>query len=268
MPAGGSPMLDEVEWSPSARCEERSAAREHPRLSSRTRPVAALSAADRARMYAIYAAHYDGTSMPRFSADLEAKDLVLSVHDEDGALQGFTTLLVIDSEMEGRPVRALYSGDTIIDRAYWGSQVLAFNWIRLAGSIKQMEPEIPLYWFLIVKGHRTFRYLSAFSRNFYPHWAVPTPQAERALMDQLAGGRFPEHYAPDRGIVHFPSSHGHLKPDLAEITPSEAARPDVGFFLAMNPGYRRGDELVCLTELAADNLRPLARKQFSMGLTG
>src|SRR5690242_5813996 len=101
-------MLDEIGWSPPSRNEERSAAREHPRLSARTRPVAEVSAADRARMYSIYAAHYDGTSLRRFSADLEAKDLVLSVHDEDDALQGFTTLLVIDSEMSGRRVRALY----------------------------------------------------------------------------------------------------------------------------------------------------------------
>jgi hypothetical protein len=191
--------------------------------------------------------------------------MALTVHSFDGAIQGFTTLLVLEAECDGGPVRAIYSGDTIIDRAYWGSQVMAFTWTRLAGAIKAAEPDVPLYWFLIVKGHRTFRYLSAFTRNFYPHWSVETPARERALMDQLAQAHFPGFYRADLGIVHFPESHGHLKPDLAEIDLAEAQRADVAFFLARNPGYRNGDELVCLTELSADNLRPLARKQFLTG---
>jgi hypothetical protein len=234
-------------------------------LTARVLDVRALSRPDRDRMYQIYQAHYDGTSRKRFEDDLAAKDMALTVHSANGAIQGFTTLLVLETDFAGAPIRAIYSGDTIIDRAYWGSQVLAFTWIRLAGAMKAAEPSVPLYWFLIVKGHRTFRYLSAFSRTFYPHWAKETPAAQRALMDQLAETRFPGFYRPDLGIVHFPESHGHLKPDLAEITPAEAARADVAFFLARNPGYREGDELVCLTELSPENLRPLARKQFLDG---
>ena len=41
-------------------------------------------------------------------------------------------------------------------------------------------PEQPLYWFLIVKGHRTYRYLSAFSVDFHPHWRTPMPPSTRA----------------------------------------------------------------------------------------
>ena len=40
----------------------------------------------------------------------------------------------------------------------------------------------------------------------------------------------------------------------------------MAFFLRSNPGYLRGEELVCLTELASDNLRPLARRVFEQGL--
>ena len=235
-------------------------------LRARVVDVRALSRPDRTRMYEIYQAHYDGSARERFESDLDAKDMALTVHSADGAIQGFTTLLVLETEFGGAPARAIYSGDTIIDRAYWGSQVLAFTWIRLAGAIKAAEPTVPLYWFLIVKGHRTFRYLTAFSRTFYPHWAHETPVAERALMDRLAEQRFPGFYRRALGVIQFPESHGHLKSDLAEITPAEAARADVAFFLARNPGYRHGDELVCLTELSADNLRPLARKQFLDGL--
>jgi hypothetical protein len=85
-------------------------------------------------------------------------------------------------------------------------------------------------------------------------------------MDALARGRFGDAYDRARGVVSFPQSRGHLKPRWAEIDTSETARPDVALFLHKNPGYVRGDELVCMTELASDNLRPLARRVFEQGL--
>lgn len=33
-----------------------------------------------------------------------------------------------------------------------------------------------------------------------------------------------------------------------------------------NPGYRQGDELVCLCEVAASNLKPLAQRVFLRGM--
>ena len=147
-------------------------------------------------------------------------------------------------------IRAIYSGDTIIERAYWGTQALAFTWLRFAGTVKAQVPDCPLYWFLIVKGHRTYRYLSAFSIDFYPHWQMPTPPWAQSIMTGLARRRFNDAYDAERGVVSFPQSRGHLRPVWAEIEPEEAARPDVAFFLRSNPGYVRGDELVCLTELS------------------
>jgi hypothetical protein len=47
-----------------------------------------------------------------------------------------------------------------------------------------------------------------------------------------------------------------------EPSAREAARPDVAFFLRANPGYRQGDELVCLCPLSRDNMRPLTRRVF------
>jgi hypothetical protein len=39
----------------------------------------------------------------------------------------------------------------------------------------------------------------------------------------------------------------------------------VRFFLTRNPGYREGDELVCLAELAAANMRSLAARGLREG---
>ena len=228
--------------------------------------VLQLSRQDRWRMFAIYQAHYEATSWERFESDLDDKTHAVLVRNDGGMIQGFTTLSIMETSLGGKRLRAIYSGDTIIDREYWGSQQLAFTWIRFAGSIKAAEPLTPLYWFLIVKGHRTYRYLSAFSQTFYPHWAHETPAATRALMHHLGGARFGAFYRPELGIIRFPESRGHLKPELAAISAAEAQRPDVALFLALNPGYAGGDELLCLTELSAENLRPHARRHFLEGL--
>jgi len=227
--------------------------------------VASLTDRAIGAMFDLYDKYYAATSRPLFEADLRNKDFVVTLREPSGALAGFSTLAVIEAEVGGERLRAIYSGDTIIDHAHWGTQALAFTWIRFAGTIKAWAPERPLYWFLIVKGHRTYRYLSAFSVDFFPRWDTPTPARTRAVMDELARARFAAAYDASRGVVSFPQSRGHLKPQWALIDPDEAARPDVSFFLRSNPGYGRGDELVCLTELASGNLRPLARRVFDQG---
>jgi hypothetical protein len=236
------------------------------RLLAHVERRASLEARTVSQMYDLYATYYDATSPALFERDLHDKDWVVVLRDESGMLAGFSSLAIVDATIGGRCLRAIYSGDTIIERAHWGTQALAFTWLRFAGSIKAQAPERPLYWFLIVKGHRTYRYLSAFSVHFYPHWQMPTPAWAHAIMQQLARQRFEEAYDSERGIVSFDRSRGHLRPVWAAVEPEEAARPDVAFFLRSNPGYTRGDELVCLTELSCSNLRPLARRVFEQGL--
>jgi len=235
------------------------------RLATAVDSIAALDSASVDEMFDLYASYYDGTSRRLFEHDLRDKHHVVTLRTGAGTLAGFSTLALVNFDAEA-PAVAIFSGDTIIDQPYWGTQALAFTWIRFAGSIKARAPDRPLFWFLIVKGHRTYRYLSAFSIDFFPHWTLATPPRSQAIMHALARGRFAERYDPGRGVVSFAQSQGHLKPEWAAVTAEEVARPDVAFFLHRNPGYVRGDEMVCLTELAAHNLRPLARRVFEQGL--
>jgi hypothetical protein len=229
-------------------------------------PVSALDDTVVQDMYALYATYYAATSPALFRRDLEAKNFSFLLRDRDGILVGFSTLAIVEHFGPAGRFRAIYSGDTIIHHAYWGTQALAFNWIRFAGSLKAQAADDPLYWFLIVKGHRTYRYLSAFSVDFFPRWNAQTPSSAQLIMDTLAYGRFGQAYDASRGVVSFAESRGHLKPRWAVVESDELRRRDVAFFLARNPGYDRGDELVCLTELAPHNLRPIARRIFEQGL--
>ena len=219
-------------------------------------------------MFALYERYYTATSRQLFLEDLHNKDWVILLTDSQERLVGFSTLAILSFEFNGMPYRAIFSGDTIIAHTHWGEPALAFSWLRFAGRLKSEQPAVPLYWFLIVKGHRTYRFLPAFSLRYYPHWQQPTPPGEQALLDHLAKRRFGDAYDSQRGLVRFPVSRGQLKSPWAVIPPDDLRKPEVRFFLERNPGYIHGDEWVCLTELHPDNLRPLARRLFLQGLQG
>lgn len=237
-------------------------------LQAVTLPTSKLVSGSLVQMYRLMQAHYHKVEYERFAKDLMEKDRVILLLDAERVIQGFTTLLPysIEHPATHTPVRILYSGDTVIDRHHWGSQALAFEWIYQAGREKAQHPHKPLFWFLISKGPRTYRYLSAFSRSYWPHHACRPPEDIRRLMAALASQRFGADYRPAQGVVHFPASRGHLRRELAEVDAAERQRAEVDFFLRINPGYVIGDELVCLTELASSNLKPLSRRIFEKGL--
>jgi hypothetical protein len=221
-----------------------------------------LSLKDRITMYGLYNQYYGGCDFNLFSQDLQEKDFVILLRNSSGKICGFTTLMIIEFRHNGVEKIALFSGDTIIHRDYWGSQALSLSWCRLAGIIKAQHPDTPLYWFLIVKGYRTYRYLPLFAKIFYPTWRSRTPQDIQEMMDLLATRKFGDAYIRSKGIIQFENSHGHLNGDWADIPDRVSAHPDVQFFLEKNPGYTNGDELVCLTELTENNLRSYALRAF------
>ncbi|MGH6611217.1 MAG: hypothetical protein ACRECQ_13270 [Burkholderiaceae bacterium] len=224
--------------------------------------VSALGVRTRAEMYELYARHYEASDFARFQLDLDDKHFVVLLHDEAEALQGFSTIAAYERDFAGRRIGVLFSGDTVIDAQHWGQQALAFAWLRFAGMRKALAPRRQLYWFLISKGHRTYRFLTAFAHAFWPAYDRPTPAAMQSLMHMLARERFGSAYDEASGLIRFTKSLGHLSPAYAIVSEAHRRKPEVDFFLARNPGYAHGDELVCLCELSADNLRPMARRVF------
>ncbi|NLH81617.1 MAG: hypothetical protein GX458_12335 [Phyllobacteriaceae bacterium] len=218
-----------------------------------------------ARLWALFRRYYDDVAPERFADDLAAKDEIVLVETETGEAVGFSTLSVREEVVDGRLVRVLFSGDTIVDRPYWGSQVFARAWIHHLGEIHARAPDIPLLWLLIVKGHRTFRYLPTFSLRFVPDLAGRDDPDLRGLRDELARRRFGAGFDPTTGVVRFAEPRGRLADDWARIEPHHARRADVVFFLARNPGWRDGDELVCLCPVEAEAMRPFARRLFEEG---
>src|SRR5260370_2451780 len=164
---------------------------------------------------------------------------------------------------DGQPLRAVFSGDTIIARSHWGEQELGRAWSHFVAELGGEEPEMSLYWFLISKGYRTYLFLPLFFHQFFPRHDQVTPAREQEILDALASTRYPDLYVRESGLIVFPESHGNLSHDLAEIPAHRLRSPHVRSFLSRNPRFAEGHELACLGELSAKNTRRSASRMLS-----
>ena len=106
-----------------------------------------------------------------------------------------------------------------------------------------------VYWLLLTSGFRTYRFLPVFWKDFFPRYDA---DGDKALVDALAVERFGSRYDREHGIVRFERPQV-LVPELLEVPSGRTIDEHVAFFLERNPGYTRGDELVCLTRVGDDD---------------
>ena len=231
--------------------------RTHARLHGRTVERRLLTDADVRGMFALLSAFFTGVDERTFAQDLAEKSHAILLEDEDGVLRGFSTLLVYRTAAGGEDATVVYSGDTIVARECWGSPALAVSWLRAAWGLAAPAGAGDVYWLLLTSGFRTYRFLSVFWRDFYPR--VDGSPEPKALADALARERFGDRYDAAAGIVRFTRPQV-LVPELLDVAPGRTGDPHVEFFLARNPGYVRGDELVCVTNIGAHNLTPAGRR--------
>jgi hypothetical protein len=222
-------------------------------------PVAEVKPAERDRMFALMERHYENVRRDVFETDLDEKAWVIQVcHPRSGELLGFSTQMLLDAVVSGRPVTALFSGDTIIDRGHWGDSALMHVWGRLALTLIDERPGSELYWFLIAKGYKTYRFLPVFFHEFYPHPARTTPDRVHAMLDVLARRKYPHDFDAQRCVIRAGAGHDRLRSGVAEITAARRRDPFVQFFDERNPGHGRGDELCCLAPLTRANFTSAA----------
>lgn len=227
------------------------------RLTGRFVSREALEARERDTMFALLGAHFDGVRRETFESDLSEKNWIILLEDDRGVLRGFSTLLVYRTTAAGCDAAIVYSGDTIVERAWWGSTALPMTWLR---AVRSVAPDCGrrVYWLLLTSGYRTYRFLPVFFREFHPT-CEHSKAEDRLLLDRLATERFGPRFDRETGIVRFERPQV-LVAELLDVPDGRRSDRHVAFFLERNPGYVRGDELVCLTRIGDDNLTPAARR--------
>ncbi len=215
---------------------------------SSTDPVTSLDPADRTAMWELFERHYDGVDREQFQADLESKQHVIRMFDQNGQIRGFSTIQLMYDDRDGERTVTLFSGDTVVDSSCWGQKRLQSEFTRFLVRTKLTHPRHRVFWFLISKGFKTYLLMR---NNFtcFPNHERETPSDVKAVLDRVASIKYPDDYDPKRGVIEFEECHGKVKTRYAHVTMSDMANPDIRFFTRANPGYAKGDELCCLAEL-------------------
>jgi hypothetical protein len=234
------------------------------KLGSRVVSVASLSVANRDAMWLLFRQYYEDVSRVKFERDLAKKqDVILLFDTGDKTIRGFSTLMVFDREVEGKRVVAVFSGDTIVEKAYWGQTALHQAFTRYVLKQRLLHPFAAVYWFLITKGYRTYLLLSRTFPEYWPRHDKATPAWEKAVLDALATDMFGEAYHPQLGLLKFEVCEGRLKEGVSPIKPAMLKKPDIAFFVKMNPQHADGDELCCLGKVNAQFFYEFSSKLFS-----
>jgi hypothetical protein len=211
-----------------------------------------LSFRQRRAMFDLLGRNFAGVDYPAFFRDLEDKGWVVLIEDVEGRVRGFSTLDLYTTRAPGFAVQVVCSGDTIVDPSARWTTLLARTWLA---AVFRMRSHLPLYWLLICSGYRTYRMLPTFLAEFWPRHHAPAPPPATTIMDRLASERWGALYDAGRGIVRFPTPQ-RLRPGADGIPAGRLRDPHVAHFARCNPGYDRGDELVCLARLSESNLTP------------
>jgi hypothetical protein len=214
-------------------------------LTGATVAVSRLDLQVRREAFELFSASFDGTSWAAFQRDLAAKQFVILLRDaRTGHLKGFSTVEVSSAGN----ATVVFSGDTVIDSAYWGQKTLQRAFAALILRLKLRHPTRPVYWFLISKGYKTYLMMVNRCPKSIPRHDRPDHAAMRRLLDHLATTRFGDKYDPVASVARDLGAD-RVRAGLAPIDGAALANPHVRFFLQRNPGHARGDELCCVAEI-------------------
>jgi len=220
--------------------------------------IGAVTAAQRQRMFELMEASYYGMERDAFEGDLEEKEAVFFLIDAaDGRIVGFSTVTVLDLDVRDSRVKAIFSGDTIVEDAHRHSNGLGLELGKFFRSCMRRFPSMPIFWLLTSKGCRTYGLLPILFKEFFPRYDAPTPDFHAELMRVFGALKYPSSYHPAANLVRHGGDPQRLKPGVADAAGRRLDDPHTRFFVAANPGHMRGDDLVCAAEVREENFSRL-----------
>jgi hypothetical protein len=221
------------------------------KLYAKTVAVSTVTESQRKTMFRLMGQYYECMDWDRFQKDLDEKDdVILLLDGQSDSIKGFSTLKSMEVPHKSGKAYGIFSGDTVVDRAYWGQKVLGVAFLKYLFMKKASRPFSPLYWLLISKGYKTYLLMANNFSNHFPRFEQETPKFEQGLIDGFAGMLFGESYKSERGVVEFSESLGQLRPGIADVPTGAAFKnPRIAYFAQQNPDWMDGTELVCLAEM-------------------
>ncbi|MGI9190027.1 MAG: hypothetical protein ACR2F9_07765 [Longimicrobiaceae bacterium] len=222
------------------------------------RNTAELTRAEQKAMCALLQSTRSGTSAERFKADLAEQRWALLLRDpRSGELRGFSTLARWRAEVDGQPVVAFASGDTLLEGAGRGGNASAGVGRLLGHALRFAAAEAPArtYWLLVRSRCDAWRMLRRLFRDFHAAGSPSgtSPPLERTL-EALIRARLPGRFEPEGSrVLDAASGFGAW---IAAGTGRRGERSSADL-LRIAP---TGERYASLALLSAENLTPLGRR--------
>lgn len=239
-------------------------------LQAKYQPLDRITVHDIRQMYGIYSQYYANTEWDLFLHDLSKKTGAFIIRrKQDKRVVGFSTVMTCELMIQGQAARGVFSGDTIIEKEYWGNRVLQLAFYQFLIAEKVRYPSQVVYWLLISKGFKTYLLLANNFFEYYPRRGHHDAKLAE-VVDVYCQKMFPDAYDAERQILDFGQDYQHLLGNVAEITDEmRLQNQNIRFFEQCNPEWQRGTELPCVgvfdwTSMAKFSLR-YANKPMSKG---
>src|SRR5262245_19531725 len=123
--------------------------------------VQELAPSLRRAMFELFAKYFANVHFEQFAKDLDDKEwVVLTRSQPSGTVQRFSTFRLIQVDVDGHTVQAIFNGDTVHApqnqaRTELGLQIF----LRYVLSLQKERGLAPLYWLVVTATHKTYSYL-------------------------------------------------------------------------------------------------------------
>jgi hypothetical protein len=194
-------------------------------------------------------------SPEEFMAKLAKTDEIGCARDENGKILAFWALAYVDVHRDGVHHRVLYSVWAGVDPSVRNTGIT-----RLAGFgalVRQRlrYPAAKLYWFFTASTVNSYRFMANTLPEYYPRPDKRIPAELKALCDATAAQLGGDNWDLERGVLvrnhDVLYREGVVRPGLGRLDPVAEV------YAQLNPHQSRGDSLLCICPLHAENMRAL-----------
>ncbi|CUS40349.1 MAG: hypothetical protein KBT77_09500 [Thalassolituus oleivorans] len=227
-----------------------------PRLSCKFFAINQVSVPMLLEMHTIFNNYYENADLDTFILDMSKKSGVFVLKDlTNKRIVGFSTWTEMPITYKGEQAIGVFSGDTIVEEAYWGNKAMHTAFALQAVKTKLKNRGAKVFWLLISKGYKTFLLMT---NNVPVHYPSINPDNQRnadlkEVVDTYCKALYPYAYDEKNQLLDFGDNYHALKSHVATISPSmRAENRNIQLFERLNPTWQRGTELPCVAEISLD----------------
>lgn len=231
------------------------------KLTTRFYSIKNVSVPQLLEMHALFIQYYNNADLETFVIDMGKKTGVFILEDRiQKRIIGFSTWTEMNVSRDGTDAIGIFSGDTVIEKAYWGNKDLQKCFAKKLFTTKLKHPSRPVFWLLISKGYKTYLLLTNNFQNFYPSHQTHNPKLE-SVVDEYCTKLYPTAYCKKSRLLDFGDEYQNLKEGVAGIT-AEMKHLDqnIRHFEKLNPTWKKGTELPCAGEVTISALLGFVKK--------